>query len=45
MDHYVDIDVRTDPEFPAHQLMSALYAKLHRALVVSERVQHHSLLA
>ena len=32
MDHYVDIDVRPDPEFPAHQLMSALYAKLHRAL-------------
>jgi CRISPR-associated endonuclease Csy4 len=34
MDHYVDIDVRPDPEFPAHQLMSALYTKLHRALVV-----------
>lgn len=33
MDHYVDIDVRPDPEFPAHQLMSALHAKLHRALV------------
>lgn len=33
MDHYVDIDVQPDPEFPAHQLMSALYAKLHRALV------------
>ncbi len=33
MDHYVDIDLRPDPEFPAHQLMSALYAKLHRALV------------
>ena len=33
MDHYVDIDVRPDPEFPVHQLMSALYAKLHRALV------------
>ena len=33
MDHYVDIDVRPDPEFPAHQLMSALYARLHRALV------------
>ncbi len=32
MDHYVDIVVRPDPEFPAHQLMSALYAKLHRAL-------------
>lgn len=32
MDHYVDIQVRPDPEFPAHQLMSALYAKLHRVL-------------
>ncbi len=32
MDHYVDIVVRPDPEFPAHHLMSALYAKLHRAL-------------
>ena len=37
MDHYVDIDVRPDPEFPAHQLMSALYAKLHRALVAQGR--------
>jgi CRISPR-associated endonuclease Csy4 len=33
MDHYVDIDLRSDPEFPAYQLMSALYGKLHRALV------------
>lgn len=33
MDHYVDLMIRPDPEFPAHQLMSALYAKLHRALV------------
>lgn len=33
MDHYVDIEVQPDPEFPANQLMSALYAKLHRALV------------
>lgn len=33
MDHHVDIDVRRDPEFLPHQLMSALYAKLHRALV------------
>ena len=37
MDYYVDIDVRPDPEFPAHQLMSALYAKLHRALVAQSR--------
>lgn len=34
MDYYVNIEVRPDPEFPASQLMSALYAKLHRALVV-----------
>lgn len=33
MDQYVDIDVLADPEFPAHQLLNALYAKLHRALV------------
>ena len=33
MDHHLDIVVRPDTEFPAHQLMSALYAKLHRALV------------
>ena len=31
--HYLDIEVLRDPEFPAHQLLSALYAKLHRALV------------
>lgn len=31
--HYIDIHLRRDPEFPAHQLLSALYAKLHRALV------------
>jgi CRISPR-associated endonuclease Csy4 len=33
MDHYVDIAIRPDPEFSAGQLMSALYAKLHHALV------------
>lgn len=33
MDHFVDIQVRPDPEFPASQLMSALFAKLHRGLV------------
>ena len=32
MNHYVDIDVRPDPDFPATQLMSALYGRLHRAL-------------
>lgn len=33
MGHYLDIRLRPDPEFPAYQLMSALYAKLHRSLV------------
>jgi len=33
MDHHLDIELRPDPEFPAPQLMSALLAKLHRALV------------
>ena len=32
MSHYIDILLRPDPEFPAHQLMAALYAKLHRVL-------------
>lgn len=32
MDHYIDIHLRPDPEFPPYQLLSALYAKLHRAL-------------
>jgi CRISPR-associated endonuclease Csy4 len=32
MDHYVDIRLRPDPEFPVHQLMDALFAKLHRLL-------------
>lgn len=31
--HYLDIQVRPDPEFPAAHLMNALFAKLHRALV------------
>ncbi|MDR2365099.1 MAG: type I-F CRISPR-associated endoribonuclease Cas6/Csy4 [Zoogloeaceae bacterium] len=33
MDHYLDLRPRPDPEFPAAHLMSALFAKLHRALV------------
>lgn len=33
MDHCVDIDLQPRPEFPAYQLMGALYANLHRALV------------
>jgi len=32
MHHYIDIHVLPDPEFPQHQLMAALYAKLHRVL-------------
>lgn len=33
MNHYLDIEVQPDPEFPAPHLMNALFAKLHRALV------------
>lgn len=33
MDHYIDIRLRPDPEFSAQTLLSALYSKLHRALV------------
>jgi len=36
MDHYVDIELRPDPEFPPHQLLAALYAKLHRALAAQD---------
>ncbi|WP_437879683.1 type I-F CRISPR-associated endoribonuclease Cas6/Csy4 [Pseudomonas sp. LRF_L74] len=32
MDHYIDLKLLPDPEFPATQLMSALVAKLHRGL-------------
>lgn len=32
MSHYIDIHLLSDPEFPCHQLMAALYAKLHRVL-------------
>lgn len=38
MDHHIDIDIRSDPEFPAHQLMGALYAKLHRVLVAQNTI-------
>ena len=31
MDHYLDLKLLPDPEFPATLLMSALLAKLHRA--------------
>lgn len=33
MDHYLDIRLRPDPEFPPAQLMSVLFGKLHQALV------------
>ena len=33
MTHYLDIQLRPDPEFSAAHLLAALYAKLHRALV------------
>lgn len=33
IDHYLDVHLRSDPEFPVHQVMDALYKKLHRALV------------
>ncbi|MQY51285.1 type I-F CRISPR-associated endoribonuclease Cas6/Csy4 [Rhodocyclus gracilis] len=33
MTHYLDFSLRPDPELPPSQLLSALYAKLHRALV------------
>jgi len=32
MDHYIDLTLLPDPEFPRAQLMSALFAKLHRGL-------------
>lgn len=33
MDHYIDIHLLPDPEFPVGLLMNALFGKLHRALV------------
>ena len=33
MSHYLDIHLRPDPEITPHQLLSGLYARLHRALV------------
>lgn len=37
MDHYVEIRLMPDPEFPPSFLMNALFGKLHRALVAG----HH----
>lgn len=36
MEHYVDIQVRPDPEFPINTLLGALVSKLHRTLVELE---------
>lgn len=36
MNSHVDIRLRPDPEFPAHQLLSALFAKLHCMLSRSQ---------
>ena len=36
MDHYVDINLRPDPEFSEATLMGALYSKLHRGLVAQQ---------
>jgi len=33
MDHYINIQLRPDPEIAPHQLMSALFVRLHKALV------------
>jgi len=33
MDHYIDMTIRPDPEFPPDVLLSELFSKLHRALV------------
>ncbi|WP_136065506.1 type I-F CRISPR-associated endoribonuclease Cas6/Csy4 [Modicisalibacter radicis] len=32
MDHYIDLRLRPDPDFPPAMLMGALYGRLHRAL-------------
>lgn len=32
MDRYLDTEILPDPEFPPHQLLDALFAKLHRHL-------------
>lgn len=40
MDHYVEVHLMPDPEFPQSFLMNALLGKLHRALVTN---QHHDI--
>lgn len=39
MDHYLDIALLPDPEFPAPILMNALFSKLHRVLVQLENTE------
>lgn len=39
MHYYIDIQLRVDPEFPAHHLMAALYGKLHRRLALGQFTQ------
>jgi CRISPR-associated endonuclease Csy4 len=39
MDHYIDIQLRADPETAPHQLMSALCTRLHRRLVAVPECQ------
>lgn len=36
MDHYLDLQLRDDPEFAPHYLLSALHTKLHHALVAAD---------
>ena len=36
VDYFVDFELLPDPEFAAHLLLAALYAKLHRALVACD---------
>lgn len=37
MDHYLDLHLRPQPELAPHHLMSALFTRLHRALVQLQR--------
>lgn len=37
MHHYIDIQLRADPELAPHQLMSAVFGRLHLALVQAAR--------
>lgn len=39
MDHYVDMRLLPDPEFPVAILMSALFSKLHRVFVILDNRQ------